>query len=105
MTIMPNLHHFYAQVDSEWYESFDRYSPDDEFLRVVRPLLPTTWRIQRDGVWFGVHPPTSTPCQCLYRIDSQLSTLVERTRCLKMVRGHGRVYPATLRRCGRSLCV
>ena len=57
---MPNLHHFYAQVDSEWYESFDRYSPDDEFLRVVRPLLPTTWRIQRDGVWFGVHPPTSS---------------------------------------------
>ncbi len=43
-------------VSPEWYESFDRYHPADDLLRVARSIIPPTWRLQRSNVWFHARP-------------------------------------------------
>ncbi|PEA86570.1 class III lanthionine synthetase LanKC [Bacillus thuringiensis] len=41
-------------IPSEWYESFERYLPDEELLKIVRPILPANWTTQRKSIWFNV---------------------------------------------------
>lgn len=37
--------------------AFDLHAPGDELLRVVRAVLPPTWPIGRDGLWYLSEPP------------------------------------------------
>lgn len=37
--------------------AFDLHAPGDELLRVVRAVLPPTWSIGRDGLWYLSEPP------------------------------------------------
>lgn len=46
-----------ASLTPQWYEPFDRYTPNDELLRVIRAVIPPTWRLRRDSIWFYVFPP------------------------------------------------
>jgi serine/threonine protein kinase len=50
-------HQVSALFHSEWYETIERYQPGDELLRIVRALLPPTWRLTRRASWFSVIPP------------------------------------------------
>lgn len=39
----------------EFYESFDRYQPnEDDFLEVVKKIVPSDWKFHRNNYWFGV---------------------------------------------------
>lgn len=45
-------------ADREFYETFDRYQPnEDEYLKLVKSLLPEDWSFHRNGTWFGAVPP------------------------------------------------
>lgn len=41
----------------DFYESIDRYRPNNEYRDIVRSLLPTYWRVIHEGVWFHCMPP------------------------------------------------
>ncbi len=57
---MPVDNLLYTFVDAEFYESFDRYVPDDRrFLRHVKALLPPSWTCKQNGIWFVCNSPTS----------------------------------------------
>ncbi|NOK59422.1 MAG: hypothetical protein GFH27_549283n118 [Chloroflexi bacterium AL-W] len=56
----PVPYHMFRRVNPEWYETLARYCPNDDLLRVVRPLLPDTWNIHRGIVWFHASPVDST---------------------------------------------
>jgi serine/threonine protein kinase len=48
----------YQIADREFFEKIDFYRPEEEpFLATVKNLLPDTWRIIRNGVWFQCIPP------------------------------------------------
>lgn len=40
----------------EFYETLDRYKPQDDLLNTVRSLLGDDWRIIRNGVWYQCLP-------------------------------------------------
>lgn len=41
----------------EFYETFDRYQPNEEdYLNLVKKLVPDDWTFPRNGTWFGCHP-------------------------------------------------
>lgn len=45
-------------ANREFYETFDRYEPnEDEYLKVVKNLLSENWGFHRNGTWFGAAPP------------------------------------------------
>lgn len=51
-------------VSGEFYESLDRYQPSDEYLDVVRALLPARWRTERASLWYHCVPEHDrTPAQ------------------------------------------
>ena len=50
-------HQFFSKFHPERYESFDTYQPTDEFLQIVRTLLPPTWCLRRGNKWFYTEPP------------------------------------------------
>lgn len=42
----------------EFYESFDRYQPNEnDFLDVVKKIVPSDWKFHRNNYWFGVEIP------------------------------------------------
>ncbi|MBH5318640.1 class III lanthionine synthetase LanKC [Paenibacillus sp. GSMTC-2017] len=43
-------------IQSDWYDSMDRYLPSDELLRVVQPNIPENWTSRRKNVWYYVTP-------------------------------------------------
>src|SRR5215213_2346537 len=44
-------------ADREFYETIDRYQPQDELLNLVKGLLPAdAWEFGRNGVWWGCNP-------------------------------------------------
>ncbi|HEX6750785.1 MAG TPA: class III lanthionine synthetase LanKC [Longimicrobium sp.] len=47
---------FFALLDAEFFESFDRYRPGDEYERVVREHLDDGWVIARGGFWSNCQP-------------------------------------------------
>ncbi|MBV9019760.1 MAG: class III lanthionine synthetase LanKC [Chloroflexi bacterium] len=56
--MQPNqgLHQLFFLFDPEWYESLDHYQPNDELLRIVRTIIPPTWRLVRSSQWFNLYP-------------------------------------------------
>ena len=46
----------FRRVSTEWYETLERYQPQDNLLSIVLPLLPSAWHIRRGTVWFYVNP-------------------------------------------------
>lgn len=47
----------YLIVHREFYEPLEYYKPkEDDFLNLVRSLLPEEWQIIRNGVWFQCYP-------------------------------------------------
>ena len=52
----------YTLADPDHFESVDAYQPQDDFLGVVRSILPVSWRLHRSGIWFQCAPPrTASP--------------------------------------------
>jgi serine/threonine protein kinase len=59
---MPNDAFLYTIVHREYYESLDRYTPDNNaFLRPVSALLPAGWTTERSGLWHTCVPPGGPP--------------------------------------------
>lgn len=57
--MMPSRRHYHARhifPYSEFYESYDSYKPGDEFVQIVRSVLPEDWNVIRKGVWFHAVP-------------------------------------------------
>jgi len=49
----------YVLADPLFYESLDRYTPDEgPYAAVVRRLLPDDWRMTKSSIWFNAAPPT-----------------------------------------------
>lgn len=90
-------YHFnFCHAHREWYESFDRYRPGDELLRVARATLPPAWRTQRDGIWFHAKPPevqlpaqgwkihvSATPLNCEAVLRRTVAVCVEKELAFK----------------------
>ena len=53
----PHLYDVFSRVHSEWYEDFQQYQPMPEFLRIVRKVLPLSWKVISTGMWVQVDPP------------------------------------------------
>jgi serine/threonine protein kinase len=51
---------FYTLVNREFYDSFDRYTPNAEFFDLVRGILPSDWEIVRSSTWFQCNPKKVT---------------------------------------------
>ncbi|BFI96055.1 MAG: class III lanthionine synthetase LanKC [Rhodanobacter sp.] len=47
----------YTLLSKVFYESLSQRKPSDEYLNVVRPLLPAGWHTSNHGVWTEVTPP------------------------------------------------
>jgi serine/threonine protein kinase len=45
-------------ASAEFYETIDYYQvQEDQFLDLVKKMIPGDWGFSRRGVWFGCHPP------------------------------------------------
>jgi hypothetical protein len=48
----------YLHADREYYEPFGRYREDPrDFIHFIRRMMPSTWKIERGGIWCHCTPP------------------------------------------------
>ena len=54
----------HSRADPWFYEPLSRYRAQDEYLRLVVPLLPREWALHREAQWLVASPPDQDiPCQ------------------------------------------
>ena len=51
---------FYSQFHARWFESVQSYTPGHEYISACTEIIPGSWGVQRDGLWYSVWPPEVT---------------------------------------------
>jgi serine/threonine protein kinase len=47
----------YSKQNSRWFESSSHHLPTDEYFKIFQEIIPRSWRLQRNGIWFIAEPP------------------------------------------------
>ncbi|NJO66111.1 MAG: hypothetical protein HC832_00315 [Leptolyngbyaceae cyanobacterium RM1_405_57] len=50
----------YTQFHPRWFESVQHYEPSDEYINVYSKIIPTSWHLQRKGLWYYAAPDQAT---------------------------------------------
>lgn len=50
----------YTLLDPVFFESLDRYTPTDTYVKMVRDRIGDDWRVQMGGFWTSVAPPNAS---------------------------------------------
>ena len=64
----------YAQYHPRWFESPSRYEPKDEYFATYTEIMPATWDIRRNGIWYAVTPPGAVQPDQGWKIHVSAST-------------------------------